>query len=151
MELKLIRNEFSDQSTIGDLYINDAFFCHVLEDKDRGLSSEMSTDEIKEKKVYGKTCIPYGRYEIIMSWSNKFKCIMPLVANVKGYDGIRIHKGNTELSSLGCILVGMIKQKDRILKSTEAFDRLYVLLQDTCKAEKVFITIEKSKSNIIIH
>jgi hypothetical protein len=151
MELKLIRNEFSEQSTIGELSIDGNFFSYVLEDKDRGLKDEMTVDEVAKLKVYGKTCIPYGRYEILMTWSNKFQCVMPLVSHVKGYEGIRIHKGNTETASLGCLLVGMIKQKDRILKSTEAFDKLYPILQEACKKGKVYITIEKSQLNQIIH
>ena len=76
-ELKLIRNEFSDSSTIGDLYWNGEKFCIVLEDKDRGLTDAMDLKEIESKKVYGKTCIPYGRYQVIINYSNAFKKPMP--------------------------------------------------------------------------
>jgi len=143
MELKVIRKEFTSKTTIGELYINDVFFCYTLEDVDRGLTQDMSRKDIEAKKVYGKTAIPYGRYEVIMSWSNKFKCIMPLVNGVVGYIGIRIHKGNTEVDTLGCLLVGMKKGVDKITNSTQAFDRLYAMLQDACSKGKVWITYEK--------
>ena len=151
MELKLIRREFSEHSTIGDMYVDDKFFCYILEDKDRGLTDEMDLATIESLKVYGKTCIPYGRYEVMMTWSNKFKCIMPLVNKVKGYEGIRIHKGSNESHSLGCLLVGMKKQTDRILNSPQAFDILYPMLQDACAKGKVFITIEKATENVVKH
>jgi hypothetical protein len=143
MELKVIRKEFTSKTTIGELYINDVFFCYTLEDVDRGLTQDMSKKDIEAKKVYGKTAIPYGRYEIIMSWSNKFKCVMPLVNGVVGYTGIRIHKGNSEVDTLGCLLVGMKKGVDKITNSTQAFDRLFVLLQEACGKGKVWITYEK--------
>lgn len=143
MELKVIRKEFTSKTTIGELYINDVFFCYTLEDVDRGLTQDMSKKDIEAKKVYGKTAIPYGRYEIIMSWSNKFKCVMPLVNEVVGYTGIRIHKGNSEVDTLGCLLVGMKKGVDKITNSTQAFDRLFVLLQEACSKGKVWITYEK--------
>lgn len=143
MELKVIRKEFTSKTTIGELYINGVFFCYTLEDVDRGLTQDMSKKDIESKKVYGKTAIPYGRYEIIMSWSNKFKCVMPLVNGVVGYTGIRIHKGNSEVDTLGCLLVGMKKGVDKITNSTQAFDRLFVLLQEACSKGKVWITYEK--------
>lgn len=143
MELKVIRKEFTSKTTIGELYINGVFFCYTLEDVDRGLTQDMSKKDIEAKKVYGKTAIPYGRYEIIMSWSNKFKCVMPLVNGVVGYTGIRIHKGNSEVDTLGCLLVGMKKGVDKITNSTQAFDRLFVLLQEACSKGKVWITYEK--------
>lgn len=149
MELFLKRKEFSQHTTIGELFIDEQFFCFVLEDFDRGLKQDMLPELIEKGKVYGKTCIPYGKYEIIMSWSNKFKCIMPLVSHVPGYEGIRIHKGNTEFDTLGCLLVAMEKGKDKVMKSTQAFDKIYPLLEDACKKGKVFITIEKAIENVI--
>jgi len=143
MELKVIRKDFTSKTTIGELYINDVFFCYTLEDVDRGLTQDMSKKDIESKKVYGKTAIPYGRYEVVMSWSNKFKCVMPLVNNVPGYLGIRIHKGNSEVDTLGCLLVGMKKGIDKITNSTDAFNRLYAMLQDACSKGKVWITYEK--------
>jgi len=149
MELKVIRKEFSSKTSIGELYINDVFFCYTLEDTDRNLMQTMGKKEIEELKIYGKTAIPYGRYEVVMTWSNKFKCIMPLVNNVPGYLGIRIHKGNSEVDTLGCLLVGMKKSVDKISNSTDAFDKLFILLKDACAKGKVWITYEKAIENCV--
>ena len=149
MELKVIRKEFSSKTSIGELYINDVFFCYTLEDTDRNLMQTMGKKEIEELKIYGKTAIPYGRYEVIMSWSNKFKCIMPLVNGVVGYTGIRIHKGNSEVDTLGCLLVGMKKGIDKITNSADAFERLFILLKDACAKGKVWITYEKAIENCV--
>jgi len=106
MELILNRIAKKDTYTIGKLYINGTYLCDTLEDKDRGLTKDMSVSEIQKKKVYGETAIPTGKYQVIMSYSNKFKKVLPLVLNVPGYSGIRFHSGNTANDSLGCILVG---------------------------------------------
>ena len=81
-------------------------YCNILEDEDRGLTNDMSVDEILAKKKYGETAIPTGRYEVKISWSPKFKKDMPILIAVKGFTGIRIHSGNTAKDSLGCLLVG---------------------------------------------
>ena len=72
MELKNIRVAHSDGYTIGRFYVNDILLCDSLEDKDRGLTLDMSLQEIQKKKVFGKTAIPIGRYEVIMTHSEKF-------------------------------------------------------------------------------
>ena len=74
---------------------------------------------------------------------------MPLVNGVVGYTGIRIHKGNSEVDTLGCLLVGMKKGIDKITNSTDAFDRLFILLKDACAKGKVWITYEKAIENCV--
>lgn len=144
MELFLQRETFTDKSTIGRLFIDGQFECYVLEDKDRGLKQEMSLNEISQKKVYGQTCIPYGRYEIDVTMSNRFKKELPLLLNVKGYDGIRIHTGNTDIDTHGCLLTGQIKGVDSVSKSTPAFNLLFEKIRSQIKyGKKVFITISK--------
>ncbi len=95
-----------DGYTIGKLFINNKFVCNTLEDADRGLYQAMTLDKIKAKKVYGETAIPTGRYKVIITKSTKFGRDLPLLLNVPGYDGIRIHAGNTPKDTLGCILLG---------------------------------------------
>ena len=142
MELQLKREIFTEQSTIGTLTINGAFECFVLEDRDRGLSDTLTLEQILKVKVYGKTCIPYGRYEIDWTMSARFKKMMPILLNVKGYSGIRIHKGNTELDSLGCLLCGTRKKSNMITESTLATKNLYAKIEAAKKqGQRIFITI----------
>lgn len=138
MELKVIRKYKKDTYTIGKLYIDGEYFCDTLEDKDRGLKDSMTLQEIKDKKVYGNTAIPSGKYQVKITFSQKYQRYMPLIENVKGYDGIRIHSGNTDKDTLGCILVGENKEKGKVINSRTTFNKLYNIL---CEAEDKGITI----------
>lgn len=140
MNLKLVRNEFSAKNTLGKLYVNDVFYCDVLEDPDRGLHQLMDLSEIKEIKIKHDTAVPYGKYEIIISYSEKFGRSLPLLLNVLGFDGIRIHPGNTEADTSGCLLVGK-KNGKRVINSRSTFNNLYKLLLATSKKEKIYIEI----------
>lgn len=142
MELLLKRIAKKNDYTIGKLYVNGTYFCDTLEDKDRGLTSNMSTEEIANKKVYGKTAIPTGKYTIIWNYSNKFKKMMPLLLNVPGYAGVRIHSGNTEKDTLGCILVGINSQIGKVLNSRSTTSKLYAIISKACNKERVTLTIE---------
>jgi hypothetical protein len=135
MELKLIRETFTEKSTIGSLYVNGIFFCYTLEDKDRKLES----GGVKE---YAKTAIPRGKYKVINSFSNRFKKYMPELVNVPQFAGIRIHAGNTADHSEGCILVGSTKAVDFIGNSKVTFDKLMKVIQRVEKIERINITIE---------
>lgn len=144
MELILTRTHFSDECTIGELSVTgDDFKCFTLEDKDRKLSQTDATEAIVSGKVYGKTAIPYGRYEVAVTFSNHFKKNLPLLMGVKGFEGIRIHAGNSANDSLGCILVGTQKDvvNNRILNSRTAFAELFLLIQEKIQTEKIFITV----------
>ena len=152
MNLKLVRKEKTSKYTIGDLYINDKFFCNTIEDVDRGLSDEMSEAEIKAKKVYGQTAIPTGTYTINMntvspkfkdrSWAKPFGGKLPRLLDVKGFDGVLAHCGNTEKDSLGCLIVGNHTMKGRVTESTVTFNKLMKeLLQAHLKNEKINISI----------
>jgi len=144
MELYLKREVFTDTSTIGSLSIDGQFECYILEDKDRGLKDTMPLVEIVAHKIYGKTAIPYGRYEVDWTLSQRFKIMMPILLNVKGYDGIRIHKGNTEIDSLGCLLCGRKRANNMISESTFATNQLYTKIQTAkSRGQKIFITIAK--------
>ncbi len=140
MELLLIRRYKNDKYTIGHLYVDGDYYCDVLEDTDRGLSSDMSEEQIKKIKVYGKTAIPTGRYKVEVTYSPKFKRYLPILLNVKGFTGIRIHSGNTSEDTLGCLLVGYNKEKGKVLNSRVTSDKLTALLRNT--KEEIYITIE---------
>ena len=137
MKLKLIRTWYADTYTIGKLYIDGVYFCDTLEDKNRDVDKNGIFNN-GETKVYGKTCIPFGTYKVILSMSNKFKKILPLLLNVPQFDGIRIHSGNTDEDSSGCILVGINDIEGRISKSTITFNSLMTKLS---KADNITIEI----------
>lgn len=192
MTLILQRTHEVEDTTFGKLYLNDmTFLNYTLEDK------------VREVKIKHQTAIPAGTYQIIINKSERFKQFLPLLLNVPGFDGIRIHKGNyadleiflkeiplsknvitdkkiryevtkenqksllskygivLDLGSYtientgltykicilkddtsGCILVGDRITSNSILFSTTAFQRLYDLLYNKLKTEKVYIRIE---------
>lgn len=140
MNLTLIREDFTDTSTIGRLFVNNAFFCYVLEDKDRGLTQDQSLIVINTKKIFGVTAIPYGTYDVKLSMSNRFKRVLPEILNVKGYEGVRIHRGNTAVDTLGCLIVGFKKGVNTVFESTKAEEALIEVMQGNTK---ITLTITK--------
>jgi len=131
MKLELIRKDFTDNSTIGDLLIDGQWQCYTLEDKARDV------------KIAGVTAIPYGSYDVITNYSNRFKKVMPLLLNVPNFEGVRIHSGNVAENTEGCILLGEIKDVDFIGRSRMAFDKFMVILQNALETESVRIEIRK--------
>ena len=141
MKLKLIREIFTDQSTIGSLFIDGVFFCFTLEDKDRGLNQSDSLVSIAAKKIFSKTAIPYGTYELIINKSPKLQRLTPRLVGIKGFEGVLIHRGNHADHSAGCVLVGYKKSKDWISESTKAEADLLKIL--AFSSEKHTIEIVK--------
>lgn len=105
MKIKVKRIYKGLNYTIGNLYINDEWFSNTLEDADRGLSDDMDLDKILELKKPTITAIPIGTYKVLITYSPRFKQNMPILLNVKGFEGIRIHSGNKHQDTSGCILV----------------------------------------------
>ena len=128
MQLTLIRDTYTSKSTIGRLFIDGSEFCYTLEDVVRA----------KGIKVYGETAIPQGEYSVTMTYSNRFKEMMPLLYNKpdlsvqdgKGvrFDGIRIHSGNKAEHTHGCILLGSTKSNDFEGNSKKTYKELLRLL-----------------------
>ena len=144
MELKLERKYRSNNYCIDKLYINGKYFSDALEDPDRGLTDTMSLEEIKKIKIKGNTCIPYGTYNVTITYSPRFKKNLPLINNVKGFDGIRIHSGNTPQDTEGCLLLGLNKVKGRVVDSKVTVNKFIDIVQEALnKGEKVTITITK--------
>ena len=129
MRIELVRIAFKDTYTIGKLYVDGKYFSDVLEDKDRGLDSSMSESEILEKKVKGQTAIPTGHYVINITYSPKYKRMMPLLLDVKGFSGIRIHSGNSSKDTEGCLLVGKNKKVGMVLESRDTYQRLFKIME----------------------
>lgn len=123
-EIIIKRIAYRTNYTIGKLYVNGNYVCDTLEDKDRGLDNSLSEDYINKIKVFGQTAIPSGKYNVSITYSPHFKKNLPLVTNVKGFDGIRIHSGNTDKDTLGCILVGYNSVTGKVINSKEALAKL---------------------------
>lgn len=122
--------------TVGKVIIDGKRFCESMEDKDRGLTQDMSEEEIKRVKVYGETAIPAGVYTVKMTYSQKYKRKMPEVLGVPGFSGIRIHSGNTAKDSLGCILLGRNTKVGMVTESRKTckeFERLLEAAGGECK------------------
>lgn len=129
MEIKLVRIAFKETYTIGKLYVDGKYVCDTIEDKDRGLDDSMSANEILKRKVKGQTAIPTGHYVINITYSPKYKRMMPLLLDVKGFSGIRIHSGNTAKDTEGCLIVGKNKKVGMVLESRDTYQRLFEMMQ----------------------
>lgn len=157
MYLRVERTFRGPKYTIGHLYINNQRFCDTLEDPDRGLTDSMSLLEIQAIKIKGNTCIPYGKYELSLDiispkysntkkypYASIAKGRMPRVLNVKGFDGILIHAGNTPEDTYGCLLVGENKVKGQVINSQETWKKLYAeLMKAYRRDEKIYIEYVK--------
>lgn len=136
MKLTLDRKWKKSSYTISNLYVDGVKFCNVIEDTDRGLSSDMDLATIKSLKVKGKTAIPKGNYRITLSMQSlKYtrsksmmafcKAYMPRLINVPGYEGVLIHPGNTAADTEGCLIPGKNDTVGRVSNSTKYFKELY--------------------------
>jgi len=128
MKLELKRIAYRPAYTIGKLYIDGKYFCDTLEDTQR------------EVKIMHETCIPAGTYQVIINMSNRFKRLMPLLVNVPGFEGIRIHNGANASHTSGCILTGKNSSIGQLTESKTMFENLFKVLQSA----KDKITIEIS-------
>lgn len=149
MKLTLKRIALKPTYTIGKLYIDGTYFCDTCEDRVRDNNKDGDLNDIGEGKVYAKTAIPYGTYEVTLKVkSPKFsqktsyawcKGYLPRLLNVPHFEGILIHAGNTAEHSAGCILVGENKVVGQVINSMATLKRLLRILGG---AEDITITIE---------
>lgn len=137
MQLTLIRNRFYKTHTIGQLYVNDTYFCFVLEDVVR----------IDGPKIPRETAIPFGIYDINLEYSPRFGPDTLTVRNVPGFTGVRIHTGNTASDTEGCLIVGYALTEQNIIKpgsTKSALSDLRALVKKALEEEeKVILSISR--------
>ena len=141
MKLTLKRIALRSTYTIGRLYVDGNYFCDTLEDTVRDLNKNGKFDN-GEKKVYAKTAIPYGTYEIKWTYSPRFKKYTPQLMNVPSFEGIRIHSGNSSTDTEGCLLLGENKKVGMVLNSRATINKFYPLIKKACSKGKVTIAIK---------
>lgn len=143
MEIVIKRIAKKSTYTIGKLYIDNKYFCDTLEDKDRGLKDTMSVEEILKIKVKHETAIPTGTYNMDITYSPKFKKQLPLILNVKGFEGIRVHSGNSDKDSSGCVILGQNKVVGKVINSRVTCDKFNTILTGAKnRQEKITLKIE---------
>lgn len=134
MELVVTRKVFDDSCSLGELVIDGEFECYTLEPKTRPAD---------EEKVFGKTAIPYGTYDVVVTYSNRMGRDLPLLVDVPNFEGVRIHPGNFPADTEGCLLVGEQNGHDEVLASRLAFDAVYGKISNALgKGEEVTITYQ---------
>ena len=126
MKIEVKRLHKTKNSVIGELTVDGVWECYTLEDVERDV------------KIKNATAIPRGTYKVIINQSNRFKRLLPLLLNVPGFEGVRIHSGNTNHDTEGCILVGRTRSNDFIGQSRKAFDKLFEKMK---KAKDITLTI----------
>ena len=122
MKLTLKRETFAPRYTEGKLYADGKYIADTLEDTFRDLT--------KQKKVYGETAIPAGVYQVKVTMSNRFKKLMPILIDVPGFEGVRVHAGNKPEDTEGCILVGVKASAGLLTRSREKTQAVYDLIQN---------------------
>lgn len=125
MKLELKRETFTTGETLGSLYIDGKFYCYTLE------------DVVRDKKIFADTCIPYGLYTVEVTLSSRFGKRLPLIynrpnlsvtaANGDVWNGIRIHGGNTNLDTEGCVLVAKTKHLN---ENSSFFDKMHHMIKN---------------------
>ena len=144
MKLLVKRKFLGKNYTIGALYIDGKYFCDTLEDRviDVDQSGKFDGDE---KKISGKSAIPYGEYKVVINRSPKFKRELPRLIDVPHFEGILIHRGNSASDTSGCILVGENSIRGRLSNSSIYEDILVMECKAALKrGEEINIKIEES-------
>lgn len=142
MNLLVVRSAFGDKATEGTLFVDGVRECCTLEPRFRPGEDET----IASVKIAGKTAIPDGTYGVVITFSPKFGRDMPLLTGVPDFEDVRIHPGNSDVDTEGCILLGeAFVTGDFISGSRVAFDAFFPKLQAAIAAgEPVKIMLQKT-------
>lgn len=127
---RLSRQPSSSECTIGDMWASEdgettwARLCWSLEDVVR----EVPGQPVASWKIHGKTAIPRGRYRVIVDHSEHFGKDLPHLLDVPGFDGVRIHGGNTAADTEGCVLVAHHHPTEDVIQGSAMTDTIMPLL-----------------------
>lgn len=142
MNLILKRIHFGDTFTVGQLFEETEHgvlpICYTLEDKVRQVEGQ----PVSSWKVQNETAIPTGSYKVSITFSNRFQSKLPLLHDVDGFTGIRIHSGNSSKNTEGCLLVGMTwdGKSDWIGSSKVAMSALMPRIENSTSPVTIDIT-----------
>ena len=137
IEFLLKRDLRREDVTLGRLLCGVEHIGYICEDADREL------EEFPERKIPGETAIPRGRYHLTTSFSNRFQRVMPLIEDVPGFSGVRIHGGNTAADTEGCPLLGRTRTAEGVVNCKEVNERLLKRIQDEEAAgNRCWITVK---------
>ena len=145
LAFRLQREEFTDESTVGKLYfrLSDrdpwTWLCWTLEDVVR----EVPGEPVEAWKIKGDTAIPRGTYAVRVTRSNRFKTDLPLLLNVPGFEGVRIHGGNTAADTEGCILVAHHHPREDVIQGKATAEVLAIL--GTCGNSGIITICDKEQ------
>ena len=142
LQLHLCRDILDPRFTLGTLHVNGLAFGYTAEDADRRLGEVGGG-----VKIRGITAIPLGTYMVRSTWSPKYGRMMPLVCEVPGFAGVRIHAGNGPADTEGCILPGLLRDPIRgtVGKSRAAVTWLYAAIEKAeALGERVQLTITRA-------
>ena len=127
LQLKLLRDTFTPVHTLGKLLVNGVMAWWTVEDTVR--EDPIPATPENEAKVQDKTAIPEGEYTVKLSYSNRFKKVLPEVLDVPGFTGIRIHAGNTAADTSGCIIIGNKRWEKGVWDSRAAMRKLQHMIE----------------------
>ena len=130
INLLIIRDTFTEESTVGELFLNGERMCDTLENP--YINNERSI-----------SCIPEGEYKVRLRLARESATrdyLHLLVQDVPNRDWILFHRGNSAKDTSGCVLVGFASKQDYVKNSTFAMDLLM----------KEIINLGGTKINLII-
>ena len=141
MNITLKRVAMNQEYTVGNLFVDGKYFCDTLEDPVRDINKNGVFDGA-ERKIYGNTAIPFGKYKVVLTQSPKFKRVLPRLQNVPSFEGILIHSGNTAKDTDGCILVGVNSAKGQLTNSRATLEKLMAEMKArVASGEDIYISL----------
>ena len=129
MNLLLERQSLKDDRTLGQLWIDGEHFAWTLD------------DAVRDRKIPNQTAIPSGRYEVVVTFSERFKKPLPLLLKVPNFEGVRFHGGNGPDDTEGCILIGEQRDEERIWKCAGVVSGLTFRIRNAATKGKVWCEV----------